>query len=458
MQKNINNYRVNSSDFEIDEERKDSKGGTFGVVTFQTQKKTNLKCAVKKTKNPLSDDESKHTFNREIQIFATHHHPAIVKFIGYTIGKDDFGYIYLEEAENGSIASYLDGIRQKPPTAKPLSVTNKYILSYGIALAMQYLHQNKCVHRDLKVENVLLDDKLRPLVTDFGISKSLSEINLSSSMSAKLQGAPKIFAPELIEDVDKYKDTLPIDVYSYAVTLFEIWSEQKIYTGMNQYKLFTYISGGNRAEIPKNVPKIWKELITECWSQDPENRPTFDDIVEVIQSDKFKKDVDKKEVAQYEEYIRNNARQTNLIDLRNKALKKSNLNDIFTYIILLSTEKNGFKEPETIVEIYNFAKIYLDEVYADQNKMTNKEWLKKTAFVELSIGKACAALGNFKNCESHLRQSITHGRPLAAYYLAELMFSKKIEQKFDNEMIQIYEYAANKGISEAKKKLATLKK
>ena len=125
-------YLTDPSHFKLDNSRK-SLSGSYGEVKFLQVNGSKKKCVVKINKDTLSDDRSRLLFNREVRILAVYLHPAIVPFLGYSI-EDNHGCIYLEEIENGSLAGL---IKKK----QSLSMTQKYIITYGVALAMQYLHR-----------------------------------------------------------------------------------------------------------------------------------------------------------------------------------------------------------------------------------------------------------------------------------------------------------------------------
>ena len=90
-------------------------------------------------------------------------------------------------------------------------------------------------------------------------------------------------APELLND-DNY--TNKIDVFSYGMLIYSLltlqvpWSHVKEITSNDIYKL---VSEGKRPELTnKEIPNCCKELIEKCWSNDPEDRPSFDQIVKML--------------------------------------------------------------------------------------------------------------------------------------------------------------------------------
>lgn len=76
--------------------------------------------------------------------------------------------IFMELAKNGSLSDFLQKVKNGLSDIL-YDNTRRQIILVGIARGMMYLHQNRIIHRDLKPGNILLDDKLQPLITDFGL-------------------------------------------------------------------------------------------------------------------------------------------------------------------------------------------------------------------------------------------------------------------------------------------------
>jgi serine/threonine protein kinase len=95
-------------------------------------------------------------------------------------------------------------------------------------------------------------------------------------------GTPMVMAPELLisENDDPY--TIAVDVYAYAMLLYQICTRSMPWAldGKHAFTLFTYVSDGKRPDIPRSVPANFRDLITACWSHNPSARPTFQAIVE----------------------------------------------------------------------------------------------------------------------------------------------------------------------------------
>jgi serine/threonine protein kinase len=101
-------------------------------------------------------------------------------------------------------------------------------MSMAIADAMHYLHQMKIVHCDLKSPNILLSKDFEPKVADFGFSK-LKET--ASMMVTASKGTCQWSAPEYLKDE---KCTSAIDVFSYGVIIWELFTKKQPWDGKNR--------------------------------------------------------------------------------------------------------------------------------------------------------------------------------------------------------------------------------
>lgn len=290
-------YIVDPKDFQKVPKSKHFEGGYSYVylVTRNTEK-----YVMKVTKNKLKKEELKRSFYQEVTVLSLFHHPAMVPFIGYCVD-DNKGKIYLKFIEKGS----LDDNIQKNCTKVADQLwdeTHKYIISYGIARVMKYLHSHNILHRDLKAENVLLDEDLHPYVTDFGTSKAVDDARNTATVK---QTTLYIMPPELISD-PKFNRTKEIDIYSYSMILYYLWTEKRPYSPQEPpLSIVQKVVSNNRPKFESGTqPNInWQNLITQCWSQDPKNRPSFSHICDLLESAAFQTNIDKSLFNQYKQLI-----------------------------------------------------------------------------------------------------------------------------------------------------------
>jgi serine/threonine protein kinase len=166
----------------------------------------------------------------------------------------------------------------------PGEIVNRYLQE--IAQGMAYLHAQGIAHRDLKPGNVLLDKNDKCKIADFGQSKSASMENISSEMTQNI-GTPIFAAPEVHSDARRGSYSAKIDVYSFGVICWSLWTRERPYHELSKMNTFTLISkivDGLRPTTPPNMPPRLMQLMEECWDGDAEKRPLFEEVVVRLQA------------------------------------------------------------------------------------------------------------------------------------------------------------------------------
>ena len=188
---------------------------------------------------------------------------------------------------------------------------------------MRYIHKAGILHRDLKPQNILIDNNYYPKVCDFGLSRCFAD-SLTNSMQLSMTGSigtPLYMAPELYEDDQHYGPA--VDVYAFAFLAYEIVTGNEPFCENGKSatltELIRKIKNGLRPKFEYNINDNMKDLIEKCWSQDPKDRPSFDEIFEMLSSNFSFSDetVDEDELNEYLEMLnesRNATKQENELD------------------------------------------------------------------------------------------------------------------------------------------------
>ncbi|KAK8865545.1 hypothetical protein M9Y10_011101 [Tritrichomonas musculus] len=198
------------------------------------------------------------------------HHPCIVRIIGINNG---------DETHPPSIfLSFEPRSLEKSIHDKELDNHQKNRITIEIVLGMRYIHKHNLMHRDLKPSNILLSKNMHVRISDFGLAK---EENLETSQS-KGVGTMRFMAPELFEENDgalRYDNK--VDVYSFGITLIYIITEQ--YPDFSLKNAVT----GVAPKIKGSIVNWVREVISRCLSVSPENRPSFNEIFEIMKSHNY---------------------------------------------------------------------------------------------------------------------------------------------------------------------------
>lgn len=288
-------------DLGIFEKKEEIGEGSFGKVYRAIQKETNEVCAAKVNRKELiqCNENEVNNLSREINILAGINSPLIVKFIGYNTDnfeKDPKPTIITEFIKNGSLRDVIDA-ELRGISLPGWDQTKKLIIVYGVASGLAYLHAHNILHRDIKPENIFLDEFMFPKLGDFGLAKDVNDDTASDFV-----GTPMFMSPEIINDVTYTKAG---DVYAYSILVYMLLTLKDPFDENNQFNIFKKVTQGYRPLFPDDVPECYQNLLRKCWSHLPEERPTFEDIIDMIKAnpDFISDDVDEDEFIKYVESI-----------------------------------------------------------------------------------------------------------------------------------------------------------
>lgn len=307
--------------------------GSFGEVFKARDEETGEIYAIKIFNNEFNKNSKDYLslLFREVDLFSKFDHPSILPFVTFSyFGFDDEQRpaIVTKYAPNGSLEQIIQLEKQNPFV--PFWDKTKILCNiYGIASALSYLHAHNVVHLDLKPANILLDEYLFPLICDFGLSKILDkkQLSLSMSTSSGVRGTTTHIAPEIWKE-ENYSTSC--DVYSFALVLYSIFTNEEPFTNYNICQFFTkVINNGERPKMNSKIPEPFKKLIAQCWSENPNDRPSFETIVkELSENPQFLIDgVDKEKFFKYVELI--NQYQTTFDSTEEIKSRKDIMKDYF---------------------------------------------------------------------------------------------------------------------------------
>uniref|UniRef100_A0A672LUS4 Platelet-derived growth factor receptor alpha n=2 Tax=Sinocyclocheilus grahami TaxID=75366 RepID=A0A672LUS4_SINGR len=167
-------------------------------------------------------------------------------------------------------------------TNEGLTAVDLLSFTYQVARGMEFLASKNCVHRDLAARNVLLSQGKIVKICDFGLARDIMHDNNYVSKGSTFLPV-KWMAPESI--FDNLYTTLS-DVWSYGILLWEIFSLGGTpYPGMVvDSNFYNKIKSGYRMVKPEHASSDVYELMMKCWNSNPEKRPSFHSLSDMVTS------------------------------------------------------------------------------------------------------------------------------------------------------------------------------
>ncbi|XP_073270471.1 probable serine/threonine-protein kinase SIS8 isoform X2 [Primulina huaijiensis] len=228
--------------------------------------------AVKRFLDQDKIGESLEEFKSEVLIMKRLRHPNVVLFMGAVTRPPNLS-IVTEFLPRGSLYRLI----HRPNNQ--LDERRRLRMALDAARGLNYLHNCSplIVHLDLKSPNLLVDKNWVVKVSDFGLSRMKHNTYLSSRSTA---GTAEWMAPEILRNEPSNEKC---DVYSFGVILWELFTLQQPWLGMNPMQVVGAVGFQHRRlEIPDNMDPFVANLIRKCWQTDPMLRPSFTEIMALL--------------------------------------------------------------------------------------------------------------------------------------------------------------------------------
>ena len=238
--------------------------GGMATVYLAIDAETNESVAVKLMARDLTQEASfRRRFRREVDALRRLKHPSILAFL-------DFGehgeqpYLVMPCMSGGTLEDRLQAGALPPATIAAILTP--------IADALDYAHSQGVIHRDVKPSNILFDESRHPYLTDFGIVKTLDELNSVITQSGALLGTPAYMSPEQVKGGDI---TGSCDIYALGIVLFQMLTGQLPFTATDPFA-----QAFQRVHEPVPVARAinaalapeWQPIIDRALAKDPPNR------------------------------------------------------------------------------------------------------------------------------------------------------------------------------------------
>ncbi|XP_074662474.1 serine/threonine-protein kinase 33-like isoform X2 [Tubulanus polymorphus] len=252
--------------------------GSFGIVREAKNRASNRKWAIKAISKDFKDKDRSSALKlleREVAILKRVHHEHIIH-LEEVFESSKKIYLVMELCEGGELADVLK-------LKKTFSEHDAKVVLQKLTSAIKYLHKN--VHRDLKLENILLtenpddpEDKLHIKVTDFGLSVVKDGIGHDSMMQA-FCGTPIYMSPEII---DNKTYSQQCDIWAMGVIMYMLLCGGPPFKARDEEQLYIIIKRGHldfSGSVWQNISEEAKNLLHGMLKVDPAHRLTASEIL-----------------------------------------------------------------------------------------------------------------------------------------------------------------------------------
>ncbi|XP_050269705.1 LEAF RUST 10 DISEASE-RESISTANCE LOCUS RECEPTOR-LIKE PROTEIN KINASE-like 1.4 isoform X7 [Quercus robur] len=264
--------------------------GGFGTVYYGKLHDGRVVAVKRLYENNLKRVEQ---FMNEVEILTKIRHKNLVTLYGCTSKRSQELLLVYEYIPNGTVADHLHGNRSKSGL---LTWPVRLSIAIESAEALAYLHVSDVIHRDVKTNNILLDEKFQVKVADFGLSR-LFPTDVTHVSTAP-QGTPGYVDPEYFQC---YQLTQKSDVYSFGVVLMELISSLPA-VDMNRHRqdinlvnmavnktqnnalheLVDPLLGFEKDYTVKKMTTSVAELAFRCLEKERDMRPSMDEVLEIL--------------------------------------------------------------------------------------------------------------------------------------------------------------------------------
>ncbi len=228
-------------------------------------------------------------FEQECQVLSQMHHPHIVQYLQTYRDPETGSSILLMELMNENLTHFLQSYQS------PVPLHLRVMLCHGIALALCFLHSNGIIHRDLSANNILINDKVRAKVTDFGMSMFTD----SSGSRTLCPGTLSYMPPEALNDPPVHSEKL--DCFSFGALAVQIctrlWPDPK--PRFSAYRVPDPRDPSKTTEAQFSVPEqvrrrphlslieptdVLYPIALSCINDNPEDRPSAQNLCVLMES------------------------------------------------------------------------------------------------------------------------------------------------------------------------------
>lgn len=239
--------------------------GSFGDVYRGFDKELGKEVAIKVIDLEEAEDEVD-DIQKEISVLSQCRCPFITEYYGSYL-HDTKLWIVMEYMAGGSVSDLLE-------TGPPLDEASIACILKDLLQALEYLHSEGRIHRDIKAANILLTANGDVKVADFGVSAQLTR---TMSKRKTFVGTPFWMAPEVIQNSEGYNERA--DIWSLGITAIEMAKGEPPHADLHPMRVLFLIPKNGPPQLDEHFSRPMKEFVSLCLKKNPAERPTARELL-----------------------------------------------------------------------------------------------------------------------------------------------------------------------------------
>ena len=244
--------------------------GMSGKVYKARHKKENRFYAIKKLNFNEINEKERIAIQDEVNLLKQLKHPNIVTYKDSFFDNDNCLNIVMVFCELGDMYTK---IHKQKGEYFPEETILLWVAQ--LCLALSYVHDKQILHRDIKTQNIFIQNEHTIRIGDFGIAKGY---NQNQDLGGSLIGTPLYMAPEVYNSSKKY--SFRSDIWSLGCCIFEMCNLKNAFEAKSWNAVFVKVNKGQRAQLNSRYSLDMKNLVDSMLSVNGKNRPTIASILE----------------------------------------------------------------------------------------------------------------------------------------------------------------------------------